>query len=188
MRFFARIWLISLLVWAPVRCAVAAEPHFKEVGRWPDWQYPECWAVGVSGPTHVCREPGCGKGTSEQKPYCFDHLARMPAVAAILRRTGVAGREERKSAAMRAKEEAAKRPCPACGGPMPPPKSMGRARRYCSRRCAQNAWTRARTLAPRPVAPTGDHSALDTAAIRAALEHLNTGLRLLADALATKGA
>lgn len=145
----------------------------------------------MSGPTHVCREPGCGKGTSEQKPYCFDHLARMPAVAAILRRTGAAGREVRKSAAMRAKEEAAKRPCPACGGPMPPPKIMGRARRYCSQRCAQNAWTRDRTSAPRPVAPLGDHGASPLPSdptLRAALEHLNTGLRLLADALATKGA
>ena len=149
----------------------------------------------MSGPTHVCREPGCGKGTSEQKPYCFDHLARMPAVAAILRRGGDLAREARRIAKAAARVEAAQRPCVGCGGRLPAPKATGSLRRYCSDACMKRTLQRARRArianaphAAAPVAPTGDHSALDTPAIRAALEHLNTGLRLLADALATKGA
>lgn len=148
----------------------------------------------MSGPTHVCREPGCGKSTSEQKPYCFDHLARMPAVAAILRAD--LAREARKAAKVAARVESAQRPCVGCGGRMPAPKSTGRLRTYCSDACMKRTMQRNRRAriaggAPpaTPVVPTGDHSALDAAAIRVALDHLNTGLRLLADALAaTKGA
>lgn len=147
----------------------------------------------MSGPTYVCREPGCGKGTSEQKPYCFDHLARMPAVAAIMR--GDLAREARKIAKAAARVEAAQRPCVGCGGRLPAPKATGSLRRYCSDACMKRTLQRARRArvagsppAAAPVAPAGDHTALDAAAVRTALEHLNTGLRLLADALATKGA
>lgn len=43
------------------------------------------WRSG--GTKDYCEAPRCGNKTRERKPYCLEHVTRMPYVMALLRAT-----------------------------------------------------------------------------------------------------
>lgn len=90
-----------------------------------------------------CEEPGCASTTREGKPYCMEHLDRLPYAREVMRQVErPTGRTMHVEPVEELEREPAKpwqRACPVCGCAVDKPR-----RTYCSRRCVLRACGRRR--------------------------------------------